>query len=145
MTSYIQSSSSPDETMQLRARYPIIYWVAAWLVLLLLGWLIIGIVYFLHRAIRMGTTEMAVTDSRVVLKQGWISRRTNELELDSIETVAFRQSVLGRIFNYGALTVRGTGEAVIAFPPVQDPVTFRQAIEQARSERARLVIDPTST
>ena len=53
------------------------------------------------------TTETDVTNLRVVHKTGFIKRRTFEMSLDKVESVDVNQSILGRILNYGDVTIRG--------------------------------------
>jgi len=45
---------------------------------------------------------------RVVHKTGFIKRRTFEMSLDKVESVDVNQSILGRILNYGDVTVRAS-------------------------------------
>ena len=54
-------------------------------------------------------TEIAVTNRRVIYKRGFISRTTAEMQMDKIESVEVDQSILGRILDYGKVTVLGTG------------------------------------
>src|SRR5436190_845630 len=56
------------------------------------------------------TTETDVTNLRVIHKTGFISRKTFEMSLDKVESVDVNQSVLGRIFDYGDVTIMGVGE-----------------------------------
>src|SRR3979490_2865203 len=56
------------------------------------------------------TTETDVTNLRVIHKTGFIKRRSFEMSLDKVESVDVNQSILGRILNYGDVTVRGVGE-----------------------------------
>ena len=56
------------------------------------------------------TTETDVTNLRVVHKTGFIKRRTFEMSLDKVESVDVNQSILGRILNYGDVTILGVGE-----------------------------------
>jgi uncharacterized membrane protein YdbT with pleckstrin-like domain len=56
-------------------------------------------------------TEIAVTDRRVIYKTGFISRKTNEMHMDKVESVEVNQSVLGRMFDYGDVTIKGTGDS----------------------------------
>src|SRR5712671_3377565 len=56
------------------------------------------------------TTETDVTNLRIVHKTGFIKRRTFEMSLDKVESVDVNQSILGRLLNYGNVTVRGVGE-----------------------------------
>ena len=83
--------------------------------------------------IRKATTEIAVTSNRLVFKRGLIARQVGEINIDRIEGVNVLQSVLGRIFNYGRIMVRGMGVGEVTLPTIEDPITFRRAIEKARS------------
>src|SRR5262252_9385842 len=56
------------------------------------------------------TTETDVTNMRVVHKTGFIQRRTFEMALDKVESVDVNQSIMGRILNYGNVTIMGVGE-----------------------------------
>ncbi|MBC8737320.1 PH domain-containing protein [Paraburkholderia sp. UCT31] len=76
--------------------------------------------------------EMAVTDWRVIKKSGLLSRDTQEIRLDAIETATFKQSLLGRLFNYGTLHITGRGETSIFLQPVSSPVEAKKALEQAQ-------------
>lgn len=89
----------------------------------------------------MWTTDFAVTNKRVVVKRGWLNRRTAELAVESVEGVVLQQSLWARLFGYGRVVVTGTGDAVIAFPHMAHPITFRRAIEQARSEASAVHVE----
>ena len=74
------------------------------------------------------TTETDVTNMRVVHKTGFIKRRTFEMSLDKIESVDVNQSILGRIMNYGDVTIRGVGEGFEKIKAIASPLAFRSAI-----------------
>jgi uncharacterized membrane protein YdbT with pleckstrin-like domain len=74
------------------------------------------------------TTEIAVTNHRVIQKTGFISRTTSEMNMDKVETVSVNQSVLGRILNYGSLVVRGTGAGMEGLRFIDKPLELRGAI-----------------
>jgi uncharacterized membrane protein YdbT with pleckstrin-like domain len=74
------------------------------------------------------TTETDVTDRRVVHKTGFIKRRTFEIALDKIESVDVEQTILGRIFNYGDVTIMGVGEGRQTISTIASPLAFRSAI-----------------
>lgn len=97
----------------------------------------IGILYLLGHMITLWTTEIAVTTFRFVYKTGLISRDTKEVSLNKIEEITLNQSVWGRIFNYGGLTMRGTGVGVIQLPNIDDPIQVRRIIENAKSALRR--------
>ena len=82
-------------------------------------------------AIKRVTTELAVTDHRVIYKRGVISRYTIEMARARVESVDVEQSIAGRIFNYGTILVRGTGGSLEPFPNIEDPLRFRNAITAA--------------
>jgi uncharacterized membrane protein YdbT with pleckstrin-like domain len=130
---YIDESLAADETILWRGRWPTLFWVGAWAALLLLGIAIVGIVIFARAAVIMLSTDFAVTERRVISKRGWLNRKTEELSVGSIEGVIVDQSFFARLFSYGRVTITGTGDAVIAFPPMANPVGFRRAIEEARA------------
>ena len=74
------------------------------------------------------TTETDVTNLRVVHKTGFIRRRTFEMSLDKVESVDVNQSILGRILNYGSVTVRGVGEGAETIDTIASPLAFRSHI-----------------
>jgi uncharacterized membrane protein YdbT with pleckstrin-like domain len=74
------------------------------------------------------TTETDVTNLRVVHKTGFIKRRTFEMSLDKVESVDVDQTILGRILNYGNVTVRGVGEGAETITTIASPLDFRNHI-----------------
>ena len=74
------------------------------------------------------TTETDVTNMRVVHKTGFIKRRTFEMALDKIESVDVDQTILGRLLNYGNVTINGVGEGKETIRTIASPLAFRSAI-----------------
>jgi len=87
------------------------YWVANRLAVIV-TWLCfaVGLVLIARVWFSWWTTEIAVTNRRVIYKKGLVRRETTEMNLDKVETVNVDQSILGRIFDYGNVDVRGTGK-----------------------------------
>jgi uncharacterized membrane protein YdbT with pleckstrin-like domain len=73
-------------------------------------------------------TEIAVTDRRVIYKRGFINRHTIEMNMDKVATVDVDQSVLGRLLNYGTVTVQGTGMSFEPLRRIEAPLALRNAI-----------------
>ncbi len=94
---------------------------------------ILGLVKFAQMMVIKATTEIAVTNSRLVYKRGLVARHVGEISIDRIEGVNVLQPILGRIFNYGRIMVRGMGVGEVLLPPIEDPISFRRAIEEAKS------------
>jgi uncharacterized membrane protein YdbT with pleckstrin-like domain len=74
------------------------------------------------------TTETDVTNLRVVHKTGFIKRRTFEMSLDKVESVDVNQSILGRILNFGDVTILGVGEGKETISTIASPLAFRNSI-----------------
>ena len=74
------------------------------------------------------TTETDVTNLRVIHKTGFIKRRSFEMSLDKVESVDVNQSILGRILNYGDVTILGVGEGKQTISTIASPLAFRNSI-----------------
>jgi hypothetical protein len=74
------------------------------------------------------TTETDVTNLRIVHKTGFIKRRTFEMALDKVESVDVNQTILGRILNYGDVTINGVGEGRETIRTIASPLAFRSSI-----------------
>ena len=87
-----------------------------------------ALVSFLRAWFRRWTTEIAVTDRRVVLKRGFIRRHTVEMNMQKVESVDVDQTQLGRLFNYGTVTIKGTGSTLESLRMIDHPLKLRSAI-----------------
>jgi uncharacterized membrane protein YdbT with pleckstrin-like domain len=90
--------------------------------------LLLALIYALQAWMRWQSTEIAVTDRRVMYKRGLISRRTVEMNVSKIETVDVEQGPLARMLNYGDVIIRGTGGTFEPLRTVAAPVSLRNAI-----------------
>lgn len=94
---------------------------------------VFGLLRFASMMIVKATTEIAVTTNRLVYKRGLVARQVGEISIDRIEGVNVFQSIMGRIFNYGRVMVRGMGVGEVTLPSIEDPISFRRAIERAKT------------
>jgi len=92
---------------------------------------LVGLLWGLVHYVELMTSEFAVTTSRLIFKVGLISRYTTELLLSKVESIGVQQRLMGRLLNYGDLTVTGTGGAREVFRRVRDPIGFRNHVQQA--------------
>jgi uncharacterized membrane protein YdbT with pleckstrin-like domain len=74
------------------------------------------------------TNEIVVTDRRVIYAQGFIQRHTVEVHMDKIESVDVDQTLMGRILDYGDVTIRGTGTTLEPIRDVDRPLAFRNEV-----------------
>ena len=77
---------------------------------------------------RRWTTEIDVTDRRIVYKRGFIRRHTVEMNMDKVESVDVDQSIMGRLFNYGDVLIRGIGVGLEPLHGVDAPLEFRNHV-----------------
>ena len=75
------------------------------------------------------TTEIVVTNRRVITKSGFIRRTTTEMHMDKVESVDVTQSILGRLLDYGDITVRGTGSGLETLRTIDSPIEFRNHVQ----------------
>ncbi len=94
---------------------------------------VMGLLAFAQRMIIKATTEIAITNSRLIYKRGLVARYVGEMSIDRIEGVNVLQGVIGRILGYGRVMVRGMGVGEVILPPLDNPIGFRKAIEKART------------
>lgn len=142
---YIESNLLPDEQIVYQARLHWIIFLKAFFVaftfivigayLLALQPLVggfgifLGFVIAMPPFVRYKTSEFGVTTKRVVFKEGLVRRRTLELLLKHVEAILVDQSVPGRIFNYGSVTLTGTGGVREVFHNVSAPLELRRRIQ----------------
>jgi len=88
----------------------------------------IGALHLFSAWLKQWTTEIAVTDRRVIYKTGLVSRRTVEMNMDKVESVDVTQDIFGRIFNYGTVLIRGTGASLEPLSTIATPLALRNAI-----------------
>jgi uncharacterized membrane protein YdbT with pleckstrin-like domain len=126
MASYIDKVLIPGEQVLHRAR--ISKWSLAPLIALgiVLLPVVVGLVFLVWAWIRYATTELAITNKRVIAKSGLIERKTIEMFIAKVESVQVDQGVLGRIFDFGTVTVSGTGIQSAPFTSIADPLLFRK-------------------
>lgn len=140
---YIETNLQPGEEIKYVAKLHFFLFVQP-VVLLLLGWwlygseagvlhyggiflLFIGMVSLVQRLLVKIGSAYAVTNKRVVLKTGVISRRAVDLVLAKCEGLHINQSILGRIFGFGTITVT-TGGVTSSYPYIANPLAFRREI-----------------
>jgi uncharacterized membrane protein YdbT with pleckstrin-like domain len=83
---------------------------------------------FIPAWFRRLTTEIAVTDRRIILKRGFIRRATIEMNLAKVESVDVDQTLLGRLFDFGSVTIRGTGSTFEKLRMIDSPLKLRTTV-----------------
>ena len=156
---YIESNLVPGETVLYRTRLHWIVLIWPLLAGLLLagmglafvvggfetsakgGWYpgmnIVGLVLLVGAAVLVGvgvirknSTEVVVSNKRVLIKTGLIARKSIEVLLSKVESIGVDESFLGRMLGYGSVTIRGTGGTFETFSRIAHPNEFRKQVQQ---------------
>lgn len=137
---YIESNLLPDEEIVYKANlHWKIFWKSSLIVLLGVFCLAIhailagavtgiGLALALRAFIEYQTSEFGVTTKRVIIKTGFLRRRTLELLLRQVEAISVEQGVTGRLFDYGTVILTGTGGVHEVFHNISSPLEFRRRI-----------------
>jgi len=91
--------------------------------------LLVGIVLLIPPFIDYQTTELGVTNKRMIVKIGFVRRRTLELLLRQVEALSVDQSLGGRMLGYGTITLSGTGGVREIYHRVRAPLELRRRIQ----------------
>ena len=129
--SYIDDSLIEGERVLHQARMS--WWSQFWLLFLGVLTLVVGVglVLLVVAWIRMKSTEIAITNKRVIAKVGFISRSTVEINLDKVEALKVEQGFWGRMLNYGTILMSGAGTSVAPMRDIADPLVFRRKFMEA--------------
>ncbi len=127
MASYIEQVLIQGEHLVYRARISVVTLMPLILLGLATVWIFgLELVFWVMAWIKYATTELAITNKRVIAKSGLIQRKTMEMFLNKIESVQVEQGVLARMFDYGTVTLAGTGVHTAAFADIAKPLEFRK-------------------
>jgi len=135
MASYVEGALTKDERV-LHVGHISLWSLWVWLALggLLLAAFGAGLVCWLVAYVKYKTTELAITNKRVIVKEGFISRRTIELNINKVESIQVDQSLAGRLFNFGTLLIAGGGNPQAPVAGISNPMAFRKAFIEAQDE-----------
>lgn len=132
---YAAQTLADDETLSARGRFHALHWALVLGLTILVGWLIVPLWWLGPRLVQMATTELSLTNRRIILKTGWLRRDTNELPLDSIENVQIHQDLIGRMLGIGRIVLQGAGGGRLITPLIANVLGFRRALENAMPDR----------
>lgn len=144
MASYITSNLLPNEKLLFRTHrhWVVFLHVVMWVILAIFIAMIVGfyslftiaisvfaLFSFLYALIDYKMSELAVTNMRVIVKVGFISRSSLETNLQNIASIAVDQSILGRLLGYGTLRIYDTGWIQSPFSFINNPLEFRRVVQ----------------
>ncbi|TMH45897.1 MAG: PH domain-containing protein [Betaproteobacteria bacterium] len=156
MSSYVESVLAPGERIVHRAavshwNFALSYLLAALFFAAAVGALflqserrtaiaivtaLIGLLTTVVALVRRATTELVLTDRRVIAKRGFIRRDTVEMNLGKVESLHVNQGLLGRMLNYGDVTVVGTGSSLEPLRGISGPLELRRKLGEIAAPAA---------
>ena len=144
---YIEKRLMNDETIIYRAKisWKVLIWPIVLIVFLI--WMsskvhavavffsVIFSIYFICQALLIIlTTEFALTNRRIIAKKGIIRQHSMEILLNKVESTTVEQPLLGRIFDFGTVTVTGIGGTPEYFKSINNPMELRKQVNSQISE-----------
>src|SRR5687768_10066437 len=129
--SYIEDSLIEGERVVHTAR--VSWWSQFGLIVLgiVLLVVVIGLFFLIAAWIRVRSTEIAITNRRVIAKFGFIKRDTVEINLEKVEALRVEQAMMGRMLNFGTIFISGAGTSVAPIRDIADPLVFRRKFMEA--------------
>jgi len=94
----------------------------------------LGIVMCLGIAIKYYSTELVITNKRLIAKSGFMSRSTIEISLQWVESIQVDQTLWGRVFDFGSIIISGAGNPQAPVLGISRPMEFRRAFIAAQEE-----------
>lgn len=100
-----------------------------------LGWFVLPLPMFLlvPPAVAFASSEIVITNRRVLIKTGIVRRQTAEMFISKVESIGVEQGFLGRLFDFGQVRIRGTGGFEEAFDSIARPLQFKNWIQRLQS------------
>ena len=139
---YIEDSLVLGEQIVYKAKISLAAFIWPIVLLTFLWWLaaqvhplVVVLVFFFSLIILVqmtliySTTEFALTNKRIIAKKGLIRRHSLEILLSKVESVRVAQSIDGRIFGFGTVTVIGSGGTNENFKGISSPMELRKRIK----------------
>jgi hypothetical protein len=106
----------------------------------LIGWITLilfvgGIAVAIWTALRYVNQEYVLTNRRVIQVEGVLNRTATDSSLEKINDALLSQSVFGRMFDFGDLTVLTASESGIdPMKMIRGPITFKTRMLDAKHE-----------
>lgn len=109
-------ASNYMESNNILVRIAWVPWVIA-----LIFWSYVGLNYFF--------SEFAVTNKRIMMREGLVTRHTNEMRVSTISQVNVDQSLLGQLLSYGTVSINAFG-AFDSYTLISRPTRFQKCVNE---------------
>jgi uncharacterized membrane protein YdbT with pleckstrin-like domain len=108
------------------------FWLSSNLFLVKISFVvgIIAALFWINQWLLYYVSEFAVTNKRIMLREGFFYRHINETRLSAIANVAVTQSLSGQILNYGTVFIKTFGGENDPFTEISGPVSFEKKLQE---------------
>ncbi|AYP28435.1 membrane-flanked domain [Serratia phage vB_SmaA_3M] len=145
MSRYVDNNLISNESVVYRGRTT--WWSAFWPIVFALMFLPFtfgfSLLFVIPSVIRILTTEIAITNKRIIVKSGLISRDVVELSVAKVESLNVKQSVWARILRFGTIIVYGAGNQQGKAVGIANALEFRRRFydaQEGQEKTAKLVL-----
>lgn len=94
----------------------------------------IGVIAFIPLWLRSANTKLTITDEKISLRTGILSKRVSEVYHTDIRSINFIQSLEQRLFRTGTIEIgtAGTSGVEIKVSGLSNPEKIKQILEEQR-------------
>lgn len=85
---------------------------------------------WLNQFLLYSASEFAITNKRIMMREGFFYRHTNETRLSAVANVGVNQSLLAQTLNYGTLFINTFGGETDTFTEISAPIQFQKKLQE---------------
>lgn len=116
--------------------YSLFSTIATWIGIVIM---VLGGLSLLFKILDSLFTDIVITNKRIIGKRGVLRVRSIDIHIDKVDTVNISAPLLGRIFKYYSLSIKGSGTGEpIAFFGVKNANEFKNAINSEIEHHAEV-------
>jgi uncharacterized membrane protein YdbT with pleckstrin-like domain len=90
---------------------------------------IAALFFWLNQFIQYYFSDFAITNKRILMREGFFYRHTNDTRLTTIASVTVNQSLLGQVLNYGTVFINTFGGEADPFSQIDNPFVFQKTLQ----------------
>ena len=109
------------------AKKSIISVLSFWLILF--SWLVIPLVIQISRIVKAKCYTIEFYDSKIIVKSGFFNKQERQIAFAGVHSVSISQTLCGRIFKYGNITVDCPGKWDIDSSCIKNPKALKNYLE----------------
>lgn len=81
-------------------------------------------------------SEFAVTNQRIIMREGFFLKHTNETLISTLANLNVTQNILGQLLGYGVVTLKTFGGNDDPFTDIPQPFEFKKRLQEQQSKTA---------